>query len=75
MDQAAAEAVWSSLSETVKADCRRANSHYDQFEGEVQEVANKANDAYLKVFKEESGVQSYGEVTDLLIAWYLDTAA
>ena len=73
-DKTAAEAVWSSLSETVKADCRRANSHYDQFEGEVQEVANKANDAYLKVFKEESGVQSYGEVTDLLIAWYLQNA-
>ena len=28
----------------------------------------------LKVFKEESGVQSYGEVTDLLIAWYLQNA-
>ena len=71
-DREAATAVWNSLSETVKEDCRRANAHYDQFEGEVQEAANKANDVYLKVFKEESGVQSYGEVTDLLIAWYLE---
>ena len=27
---------------------------------------------YLKVFKEESGIRSYGEVADLLIAWYLN---
>ena len=40
----------------------------------MQEVANKANDAYLKAFREESGVQSYGEVADLLIAWYLKQA-
>ena len=29
------------------------------------------NDTYLKAFSEESGVQSYGEVADYLIAWYL----
>ena len=72
MDKNAAAEVWNTLSDTVKSDWRRANDHYDQFEGEVQEAANKANDLYLKVFKEESGVQSYGEVTDLLIAWYLE---
>lgn len=75
VDKNAAAEVWNTLSDTVKDDCRRANDHYDQFEGEVQEAANKANDVYLKVFKEESGVQSYGEVTDLLIAWYLKEAA
>ena len=75
VDKEAAAAVWNSLDPQVQADCRRANEHYDQFEGEVQEAATKANDAYLKVFKEESGVQSYGEVADLLIAWYLEVAA
>lgn len=74
-DRQAASTVWNSLSQTVQEDCRRANAHYDQFEGQVQEVANKANDAYLKVFQEESGVRSYGEVTDLLIAWYLQEVA
>lgn len=73
-DRQAATTVWNSLSSTVQEDCRRANAHYDQFEGQVQEAANKANDVYLKVFHEESGVQSYGEVTDLLIAWYLQNA-
>lgn len=74
-DHQAASEIWNSLSQTVQEDCRRANAYYDQFEGQVQEVANKANDVYLKVFQEESGVRSYGEVADLLIAWYLKEAA
>jgi len=72
-DRERAYAVWDSLSERVKQDCRNANTHYDKYEGEVQEAAQKVNDTYLKTFNEESGVQSYGEVTDLLIAWYLQS--
>ena len=52
-----------------------ANEHYAQYEGKVQDAAQKVNDAYLKAFSEESGVQSYGEVADLLIAWYLQKTA
>lgn len=74
-DRTLAAQVWERAGETLRQDCSRANAHYDQFEGQVQEVAQKANDTYLKVFKEESGVQSYGEVADLLIAWYLASAA
>ena len=74
-DRDLAAQVWNSTSELLRADCRRANEHYDRFEGQVQEAATKANDAYLKVFQEESGVQSYGEVADLLIAWYLQNIA
>ena len=40
----------------------------------MQDAATKVNDTYLKVFSEESGVQSYGEAADLLIAWYLKQA-
>lgn len=72
IDRDAAYAIWDTMSEQLKQDCRSANTHYDQYEGEVQEAAQKVNDTYLKVFKEESGIQSYGEVADLLIAWYLD---
>lgn len=71
-DKNAAAEVWATLSDPVVQDIRRASAHYDQYEGEVQEVAQKLNDSYLKAFSEESGVQSYGEVADLLIAWYLD---
>ena len=69
-------ALWdTALSERVRQDCRNANTHYDQYEGEVQEAVQKVNDVYLKTFNEESGVQSYGEVADLLIAWYFQNAA
>ena len=56
-------------------DAQAANEHYAQYEGKVQDAAQKVNDAYLKAFSEESGVQSYGEVADLLIAWYLQKTA
>ena len=36
------------------------SAHYDQYEGKVQDAAQKVNDTYLKAFSEESGVQSYG---------------
>ncbi len=71
VDAAAAAEIRATLSDTVLRDIQRASAHYDQYEGEVQEVTEKLNDAYLKAFQEESGVQSYGEVADLLIAWYL----
>lgn len=73
VDRDAAAQIWEGMSERLKQDCRNANTHYDRYEGEVQEAAQKVNDTYLKAFQEESGVRSYGEVADLLIAWYLDT--
>lgn len=71
VDRDAAYTIWDSMSERLRQDCRNASTHYDRYEGEVQKAAQKVNDTYLKVFNEESGVQSYGEVADLLIAWYL----
>lgn len=71
VDRDAAYAIWNTMSPRLQQDCRNATAHYDQYEGEVQETAQKVNDAYLKAFREESGVQSYGEAADLLIAWYL----
>ena len=70
-DKTAASQIWSTLSPGVVADIHAANAHYAQYEGTVQDAAQKVNDTYLKAFSEESGVQSYGEAADLLIAWYL----
>lgn len=71
VDAISASEIRGTLSETVRRDVQRASDYYDQYEGQVQDVAEKANDLYLKAFREESGVRSYGEVADLLIAWYL----
>ena len=75
VDKAAASQIWSTLSDGVVTDLRAANEHYAQYEGKVQDAAQKVNDTYLKAFSEESGVQSYGEAADLLIAWYLKNNA
>ena len=71
VDRSAADEIFYSLSAGVQADIHAANEHYAQYDGAVQEAAQKVNDAYLKAFNETSGVQSYGEAADLLIAWYL----
>ena len=41
----------------------------------MQDAAQQVNDAYLKAFDEEDGVESYGKAADLLIAWYLQETA
>ena len=44
---------------------------YDKYDSRLQEVSDSINDTYLKTFSHESGIRSYGEVTDYLIAWNL----
>ncbi len=53
----------------VLLDRRDTSAVYDSYESPLQEVSDQINDTYLKTFSEESGIQSYGEVTDDLIAW------
>ena len=74
-DRDAASDIWWSLDERVRADSDAATAHYAQYEGQVQEAAQKVNDTYLKAFSEESGVKSYGEVADDLVAWYFTKIA
>ena len=38
-------------------------------DGKVAEVQDKVNDAYLKGNGQSDGVQSYGRVVDLMLAW------
>ena len=70
IDRAAALEVADAVSETLRRDRNAAGEHYAQFDGPVQEAAQKVNDLYLKTAGDKSGTESYGEVTDLLVAWY-----
>ena len=55
---------------------RYYNWHYwQQFEGPVAEVARTANNAYLRANRQQDGVQSYGRVVDLLLAYYREEIA
>lgn len=45
------------------------NAYWKAFSGEIRESADKRNDAYLKHNSQPSGIKSYGEAVDLLLAY------
>jgi hypothetical protein len=55
-------AIWRDLSDY--------DAYWDSFDEEVQQSADKRNDAYLKHNSQQSGILSYGESVDLLLAYY-----
>ena len=55
----------------VKQDRQETWEYYQKYESPLQDISDEINDRYLKTFSQESGIQSYGEVTDYLIAYWL----
>ena len=55
----------------LRQDRRYNRDYYRKYESPLQDISDEINDRYLKTFSEESGIQSYGEVTEYLIAYYL----
>ncbi|MCR5448673.1 MAG: DUF3810 domain-containing protein [Solobacterium sp.] len=55
----------------IQLDRQDTRKAYSKYESPLQDVSDHINDTYLKTFSQESGIRSYGEVTDYLIAWYL----
>ena len=51
-------------------DIRTLNAHLAKYETPVKQVGDAVNDAYIKATGVPDGVQSYGRMVDLLIAWY-----
>ena len=67
----AAAEVWSGVCPELAGDNNAAAEHYEELEDETaSQVADTVYNGYLHSFSVESGVKSYGEVTDLLILWY-----
>lgn len=62
--------LWTAMCDEMEADVRAAIRHYDENDGAVAKTADKVNDTYLKAMNQQSGVESYGEVVELLIADY-----
>jgi len=58
------------IGEQPMRDFAANNAYWKRFEGKVSEIANKANDSYLKANAQEGGVKSYGRMVDLLLAEY-----
>lgn len=73
IDQSAANDIWAGVSSYLAADCNASAKHYEEVRSEsISAVADVVYDSYLKTFDVESGVQSYGEVADLLLMWYFE---
>nr|WP_326126425.1 DUF3810 domain-containing protein [uncultured Oscillibacter sp.] len=68
------EAYWAireTLPETVRADLADNNAYWAQFQNSAaKKVSNKVYDSMLKAYGETRGIQSYGTVVDLLVAYY-----
>ncbi len=68
------ETYWAlreTLPETVQADLAYNNAYWAQFrDSAAKKVSNKVYDSMLKAYGDERGIQSYGTVVDLLVAYY-----
>lgn len=62
--------LWYGMAETPLKDTLAAIEHYETNESAVSQTAEKVNDTYLKAMSQTSGVESYGEVVELIIAEY-----
>lgn len=57
------------LSDGVKRDLTARNAFWQQYETPVAQMAESMNDGYLKLNQQSDGVNSYGRMVDLLLAW------
>lgn len=64
-------AIRAALPETVQADLAHNNAYWSQFRNSAaKKVSNKVYDSMLKAYGDQRGIQSYGTVVDMLVAYY-----
>jgi hypothetical protein len=69
---AAASEIYAGIGELLMEDLTEYREFFAQHQDEkATELANNANDTYIKVSGDESGVKSYSEVYDMLVSWYI----
>lgn len=59
------------LGDGPRADLRANDAFWARYGGNLNNMARRVNDAYLKANRVRSGVRNYGEVTALIIGYYL----
>ncbi|WP_024853280.1 DUF3810 domain-containing protein [Mediterraneibacter gnavus] len=63
--------VRNTLDPSAEPDLKADDVFWAQYDGRIAEAANLMNDTYLKANGQTQGVQSYGQMTDLLVIYYL----
>ena len=69
-DPEAWQVIRDRLPDTVRSDLRQNSAYWAQFHGLVNTAATKVYDGFLKSNGVADGVQNYGTVVDLLLAYY-----
>ncbi len=62
--------LYQRLPQEAVADLQYNNNFWARYDGQVAEASSKMNDAYLKMQNQTDGVQSYGRMVDLMLAYY-----
>lgn len=62
--------AYSHLSQEAYDDLMAHNEYLKQFEGKVNEASSSFNDTFIKAQGVASGAKSYGEMVDLVLAYY-----
>lgn len=68
-DRASWREIGENLAVQAKADLAANSEFWSRYEGRVAQVANTVNDTYLKANGQADGVESYGKMVDLLLAY------
>ena len=58
------------LPEQIRRDFAAAAAYWRAFQGPAADMSTRVNDAYLRFNQQADGVQSYGRMVDLLLAYY-----
>ena len=67
----AANQIYSGINENLRRDLEAYWAYCEEFiDDGASDFANSVNDTYIQASGDKSGVNSYGEVTDLLLSWY-----
>ncbi|BCN32103.1 DUF3810 domain-containing protein [Anaeromicropila herbilytica] len=62
--------VYNQLLPGVKRELDADYQYWHQYHGTLADIQDKVNDTYLKANSQSAGVQSYGRMIDLLLAYY-----
>ena len=74
VDSTVASRIRVDVNTNLAHDLAAYDNHYNSNRNEAaSQLADTANDTYLKVSGDEQGAASYGAVTDHLVSWYLQT--
>lgn len=62
--------LFQQLDSRIVEDLQENSRFWSRYDGKIAEVSNQMNDTYLKINSQEDGVQSYGRIVDLMLAYY-----